>query len=92
VSFDAEFDLVEAMATASGKALSLTWLQRDPGGEQFVRIQERIEQAVAKGLPLFMQTAARGIGVLNGLDASFHPFMGFSFLQRSGSFAFGQTR
>ncbi len=75
--FDAEFDLVEAMATASGKALSLTWLQRDPGGEQFVRIQERIEQAVAKGLPLFMQTAARGIGVLNGLDASFHPFMGF---------------
>jgi N-acyl-D-aspartate/D-glutamate deacylase len=75
--FDAEFDLVEAMATASGKALSLTWLQRDPGGEQFVRIQERVEQALAKGLPLFMQTAARGIGVLNGLDASFHPFMGF---------------
>ncbi len=75
--FDAEFALVEAMATASGKALSLTWLQRDPGGEQFVRIQERVEQAVAQGLPIFMQTAARGIGVLNGLDASFHPFMGF---------------
>ena len=75
--FDAEFDLVEAMAKASGKALSLTWLQRDPGGEQFVRIQERVEQAAAKGLPIFMQTAARGIGVLNGLDASFHPFMGF---------------
>jgi N-acyl-D-aspartate/D-glutamate deacylase len=75
--FDAEFDLVEVMATASGKSLSLTWLQRDPGGEQYLRIQERVEQAVAKGLPLFMQTGARGIGVLNGLDASFHPFMGF---------------
>ena len=75
--FDAEFALVEAMAEASGKALSLTWLHRDPGGEQFVRIQERVEQAAAKGLPIFMQTAARGIGVLNGLDASFHPFMGF---------------
>jgi N-acyl-D-aspartate/D-glutamate deacylase len=75
--FDAEFDLVEAMAQASGKSLSLTWLQRDPGGEQYLRIQERVEQAVAKGLPLFMQTGARGIGVLNGLDASFHPFMGF---------------
>ena len=75
--FDAEFDLVEAMAKASGKSLSLTWLQRDPGGEQYLRIQERVEQAVAKGLPLFMQTGARGIGVLNGLDASFHPFMGF---------------
>jgi N-acyl-D-aspartate/D-glutamate deacylase len=75
--FDAEFALVEAMANASGKALSLTWLQRDPGGEQYVRIQERVEQAAAQGLPIFMQTAARGIGVLNGLDASFHPFMGF---------------
>ena len=75
--FEAEFDLVEAIAKASGKSLSLTWLQRDPGSEQFLRIQERVEIAVAKGLPLFMQTGARGIGVLNGLDASFHPFMGF---------------
>jgi N-acyl-D-aspartate/D-glutamate deacylase len=75
--FDGEFDLVEAIAKASGKNLSLTWLQRDPGGDQYLRIQERVEKAVAKGLPLFMQTAARGIGVLNGLDASFHPFMGF---------------
>ena len=75
--FEAEFDLVEAIAKASGKSLSLTWLQRDPGGEQYLRIQERVEKAVAKGLPLFMQTGARGIGVLNGLDASFHPFMGF---------------
>jgi N-acyl-D-aspartate/D-glutamate deacylase len=75
--FEAEFDLVEAIAKASGKSLSLTWLQRDPGGEQYLRIQERVEKAVASGLPLFMQTGARGIGVLNGLDASFHPFMGF---------------
>ena len=75
--FEAEFDLVEAIAKASGKSLSLTWLQRDPGGEQYLRIQDRVEKAVANGLPLYMQTAARGIGVLNGLDASFHPFMGF---------------
>jgi N-acyl-D-aspartate/D-glutamate deacylase len=32
---------------------------------------------VARGLPLYLQTAARGIGVITGLDASFHPFMGF---------------
>ncbi|WP_309683660.1 amidohydrolase family protein [Polaromonas sp.] len=44
--FDAEFDLIEQLARASGK-------------------------------PLYLQTAARGIGVINGLDASFHPFMGF---------------
>lgn len=75
--FDAEFDLVEAMARAAGRPLSMTWLQRDPGGEQWKAIQARVERAAAAGLPLYLQAAARGIGVINGLDASFHPFMGF---------------
>ena len=60
-----------------GRPLSMTWLQRDPGGEQYQAIRERVEAAVAQGLPLYLQAAARGIGVINGLDASFHPFMGF---------------
>jgi N-acyl-D-aspartate/D-glutamate deacylase len=75
--FDTEFDCVESLARASGKAVSMTWLQRDPGGEQYLRMQDRVEAAVRAGLPLYLQTAVRGIGVLNGLDASFHPFMGF---------------
>lgn len=75
--FDAEFDLVEALARAAGRPLSMTWLQRDPGGEQWRAIQARVERAVQAGLPLYLQTASRGIGVINGLDASFHPFMGF---------------
>ncbi|HSV52465.1 MAG TPA: amidohydrolase family protein [Burkholderiaceae bacterium] len=75
--FDAEFDLVEQLARAAGRPLSMTWLQRDPGGEQYKAIQARTEAAVANGMPLYLQTAARGIGVINGLDASFHPFMGF---------------
>jgi N-acyl-D-aspartate/D-glutamate deacylase len=75
--FDAEFDLVEQLAQASGRPLSMTWLQRDPGGEQYESIRARVEAAAARGLPLYLQAAARGIGVLLGLDASFHPFMGF---------------
>ena len=75
--FDAEFALIEQLARASGKPLSMTWLQRDPGGEQYETLRVRVEAAVAAGLPLYLQTAARGIGVINGLDASFHPFMGF---------------
>ncbi len=75
--FDVEFDHVELLAKASGKPVSLTWLQRDPGGEQYLKIQARVEAAVQAGLPLYLQTAVRGIGVLNGLEASFHPFMGF---------------
>lgn len=75
--FDSEFDLVEHLARAAGRPLSMTWLQRDPGGQQYEAIRARVEAAVAAGLPLYLQTAARGIGVINGLDASFHPFMGF---------------
>ena len=76
--FDAEFDLVEQLARASGRPLSMTWLQRDPGGEQWKAIRARVDAAVAKkGLPLYLQAASRAIGVINGLDASFHPFMGF---------------
>jgi N-acyl-D-aspartate/D-glutamate deacylase len=74
--FDAEFDLVEQLAQAAGRPLSMTWMQRDPGGEQYLAMQARVEAAVARGLPLYLQTAARGIGVINGLDASFHFFVG----------------
>ncbi len=75
--FDAEFDLIDAMAEASGKPLSMTWLQREPGAEQWRQIQARVEAANQRGLVMKLQTAARGIGVINGLDASFHPFIGF---------------
>jgi N-acyl-D-aspartate/D-glutamate deacylase len=79
-TFDAEFELVVAMAEASGKPLSMTWLQRDPGGEQYLEMQKRVEDLSSKssgqGLPLYLQTAARGIGVITGLEASFHLFMG----------------
>jgi N-acyl-D-aspartate/D-glutamate deacylase len=75
--FEAEFDLVEAMARVSGRPLSMTWLQRDPGGDQWKAIRHRVDRAAAQGLALGLQTAVRAIGVLIGLDASFHPFMGF---------------
>ena len=75
--FDPEFDLIEQLARAAGRPLSMTWLQRDPGGDQYQAIARRVDAAAAAGLPLYLQTAARGIGVINGLDASFHPFMGF---------------
>jgi N-acyl-D-aspartate/D-glutamate deacylase len=74
--FEAEFDLVELVARTAGRPTSMTWLQRDPGGEQYRRIAQRVEAANSRRLPLFLQTAARGIGVIIGLDASFHPFMG----------------
>ncbi len=76
--FDPEFDLVEQLAQASGRPLAMTWLQRDPGGDQYKHVARRVEAAVERGLPLYLQAGARGIGVIMGLDASFHPFLGFA--------------
>ncbi len=75
--FDAEFDLIEDLARAAGRPLSMSWMQRDPGGAQWAAMQARVERAVAGGLPLYLQTATRGIGVITGLDAATHVFMGF---------------
>lgn len=75
--FAEEFALVRQMAQSSGRPLSLTWLQRDPGGAQWQWLAQAVEAAVADGLPIYLQAATRGIGVITGLDTTFHPLMGF---------------
>ena len=75
--FDAEFDLLEDMAVASGRPLSISTMQRDHAPDQWRQILARADRAVARGLDVRCQVAARGIGVLLGLEATFHPFMGF---------------
>jgi N-acyl-D-aspartate/D-glutamate deacylase len=75
--FDKEFDLIDAMAEAGGgRPLSMTWLQRVPGEHQWRAIEKRVSQAAERGLDIKLQCAARGIGVITGLDTSFHPFTG----------------
>lgn len=76
--FDAEFDLLEAMGAASGgRPLSISTMQRDHAPDQWRRIFRRVERAVELGLDVRCQVGARAIGVLLGLEATFHPFMGF---------------
>jgi N-acyl-D-aspartate/D-glutamate deacylase len=76
--FDPEFDLLEAMAAASGgRPLSISTMQRDHAPDQWRRIFARADAAAARGLDVRCQVGARGIGVLLGLEATFHPFMGF---------------
>lgn len=76
-AFDGEFDLVEAMAEASGAPISISLLQRIGDIDQWKKILSRVEGAVEKGMNMKVQSAPRGIGVLIGLEATFHPFMGF---------------
>jgi N-acyl-D-aspartate/D-glutamate deacylase len=76
--FDAEFDVIESMAAAAGgRPTSISCMQRDLAPNQWRRILARVEQANLRGVPLRIQAGARGIGVLLGLETTFHPFMGF---------------
>ncbi len=75
--FDAEFDVLEAMAAASGRPMSVSTMQRDGATDQWRRILARLEQANARGVTMKAQVAPRGIGVMLGLEATFHPFVGF---------------
>ena len=81
--FDREFDVVEHMAAcADGHTLSLSVSQRDLEPGQWKRILARAEVCNANGLPMRLQVAPRGIGVLLGFEATFHPFMGFPSYKR----------
>jgi len=76
--FDEEFDVLESMATAThGRPLSISLMERDQAPEQWRAILRRATDATGKGIPIHVQVAARPIGLLLGLDATFHPFMGF---------------
>lgn len=75
--FDREFDVIEQMAARSGRPMSISLMQRDQSPEQWRWIMARAEKATANGTPMRLQVGARAIGVLLGLETTFHPFMGF---------------
>ena len=77
-SFDGEFDLLERMVNAAGgHPLSISLMQRDHAPTQWEKVIARAEQLDASGTTVRLQVAPRAIGVMLGLEATFHPFMGF---------------
>jgi N-acyl-D-aspartate/D-glutamate deacylase len=76
--FHGEFDIIERMAQAApGHGTSISLMQRDQSPEQWKWILARAEAAHARGTTIRLQVAPRPIGVLLGLGATFHPFMGY---------------
>jgi len=75
--FEGEWALLERMAEASGHRMSVSLMQRDHASNQWKWILEKLEKANARGLNMKAQVAARAIGVMLGLEATFQPFMGF---------------
>lgn len=75
--FDPEFDVLEKMAETAGRPLSVSLMQRNKATDQWKRILDRAEKATERGVPVRVQVAPRGIGVILGLEATFQPFIGF---------------
>ena len=76
--FDEEWGVLERMLEAAdGHAMSISLMQRDQAHDQWKRIIENAERVSASGKTLRLQVAPRPIGVLLGLGATFHPFMGY---------------
>lgn len=76
-AFGPEFALIDAMAEAAGRPVSISLNQRDMAPKQWRRVLERVEAANARGLDMKVQVAARGIGVFFGLETTLNPLMAF---------------
>jgi N-acyl-D-aspartate/D-glutamate deacylase len=71
---DGEFDMIRDLVAMTGRPLSVSLAQNNHNPDGWRTILGRIEQAVAEGLPIKAQVAPRGVGLLLGLQSSFHPF------------------
>lgn len=77
-AFEREWGIIEAFAKAAdGHPMSLSLMQRDFAPKQWRKIMENSEAAKEKGININLQVAPRGIGVILGLQCTFHPFIGF---------------
>ncbi|HMO75638.1 MAG TPA: amidohydrolase family protein [Sphingopyxis sp.] len=70
-----EFALMRRLAEASGRPLSYSLLQMPAGDPDEWRVSlDALAEARKDGLPMHAQVAPRPVGMLYGLDLSFHPF------------------
>ncbi|MGA0794886.1 MAG: N-acyl-D-amino-acid deacylase family protein [Quisquiliibacterium sp.] len=70
-----EFALMKRLAQRSGRPLSYTLIQMPTGDESAWRVSlDELTQAAAEGLHIRAQVAPRPVGMLYGLELSFHPF------------------
>lgn len=71
-----EFALLRRMVEVSGRPMSISVAQNDHVPNQWRKLLGLIDAAVEDGLPMWAQVPPRAIGILFGLEASLHPFMG----------------
>jgi N-acyl-D-aspartate/D-glutamate deacylase len=69
-----EFAMLRRIAEASGRPLSFSLAQGGNNPKGYRRLLDSLEDAVAAGLPMKAQVAARPVGVLLGLELTVNPF------------------
>src|SRR5580658_931136 len=74
---DGEFELIRNMVVKSGRPLSLSLAQSHRQPDAWRDLLRRLEESVAEGLPIRAQVAPRPVGLLVGLQSSYHPFLMF---------------
>src|SRR6185312_8897883 len=70
-----EFALIREMVAASGRPLSFSLVQFPHDLDRHRRVLEMVDRAWADGLAVRAQVAARGVGMLLGLENTLNPFM-----------------
>lgn len=73
--FADEFGLIESFARAGGRPCSISLMQRDFAPDQWRRILAETERLNSEGVDFRVQVAPRAIGVINGLQCTFHPLL-----------------
>lgn len=71
---EAEFAMLRRIVEASGRPLSFTLAQGSIAPKSYRILLKALEDAVAAGLPMKAQVAARPVGVLLGLELTVNPF------------------
>jgi N-acyl-D-aspartate/D-glutamate deacylase len=73
---DAEFAMIRRLVELTGCPLSVSLAQNHQRPEAWRDLLAQIQRAAADGLPIRAQVAPRPVGLLLGLQSSFHPFSG----------------
>jgi N-acyl-D-aspartate/D-glutamate deacylase len=75
-TIDTDFDLIATMARESGRPMSFSLAQSPAYPDRFRKALDFLVRANEEGLRMRAQVAARGIGILLGLDCTLNPFAG----------------
>ena len=87
---EAEFALLQRVATAAGTPLTFSLLQRESRPWLWRTMLEQVERARSEGVTMLGQVMGRPVGLMFGWELSQHPFIGRPSWAALGALPFGE--